>query len=146
MKRINGKFLSAVLFLVASSAIARGSQGDAKSNSQTYEIPGIPVSLAWSAEQGGKPARIGPDKILKLKVRLIGKDGQPAPSSFKLESFDARMPEHNHGMVTKPVVKSDSAGQFSVDGVKLHMPGKWVLDFVVSGKSVKVPLEVKIQD
>lgn len=146
MKSIYGMLWSAVLFFVASSAIALGSQGDARSQPEAFPVPGTPVSLSWSAEQDGKPARPGPDKLLKINVNLTGPDGKPAAPSFKLDSFDARMPEHNHGMVTKPVVKKHADGQYTVDGVKLHMPGKWVLDFVVSGKSVKIPLEVKIQD
>lgn len=141
MKRFGANCLIPSLLLLASSAIAIAAQGVP----EAVEVPGTPVTLSWSAEQAGKPVKIGPDKLVSLKVRLAGKDGKPAASTFKLESFDARMPEHNHGMVTKPVIKNVSGSEFTVDGVKLHMPGKWVLEFVVSGKSVKVPLDVKFQ-
>lgn len=53
-----------------------------------------------------------------------------APAVVDL-SFDARMPEHKHGMVTKPKITKLSPTSFRVDGVRLHMPGKWLLHFVL---------------
>lgn len=123
------------LLLIASSLIAAGAQG-----ATTIPVPGTPVMLSWAVEGG---ADFNPDKVQKIIVRLSDKAGKPVAGGFELGGFDARMPEHNHGMVTKPVIKKVSSSEFAVDGVKLHMPGKWVLEFKVSGKSVKVPLEVK---
>jgi hypothetical protein len=44
-------------------------------------------------------------------------------------TFDARMPEHRHGMVTKPRTTQLGPNEFKVEGVRLHMPGKWLLEF-----------------
>ena len=39
---------------------------------------------------------------------------------------DGGMPEHDHGMPTRPqVVASKTAGHYRVDGVRFHMPGRW---------------------
>ncbi len=56
----------------------------------------------------------------------------PADSVWSPVSFDAEMPEHKHGMNVKaatPVRLSD--GSFQIDGVKLHMPGLWILKLKV---------------
>ena len=59
-------------------------------------------------------------KLASLKVNLKGKG--------KLLKIDARMPEHNHGMNVKPKIIELKAEQaYRVDGMKLHMPGDWVL-------------------
>jgi hypothetical protein len=142
LKRFAANCVISSLSWIASSAIPLVAQG----SSGAIEVPGTPVVLSYSAVQSGKPVKIGPDKLITLHVQLSAKDGKAAGSKYKLDSFDARMPAHNHGMVTKPIVKKVSDSEFSVEGVKLHMPGKWVFDFVVSGNSVKVPLDVKIKD
>jgi hypothetical protein len=53
----------------------------------------------------------------------------PAVTGF---GFDARMPQHKHGMVTKAKVTKVNDLTYRVDGVRLHMPGDWVLDFVIT--------------
>ena len=110
-----------------------------------YPVPGTAVSLVYSVQGGGA---FNLDSIQKLDVKLLVKDakvsaGDFALRGFVLEGFDARMPEHNHGMITKPVIQKKSDAEYTIDGVKLHMAGKWVLEFKVSGKSVKVPVEIK---
>ncbi len=44
-------------------------------------------------------------------------------------SFDAKMPQHKHGMVTKPKVVKISDLNYRVEGVRLHMAGLWVFEF-----------------
>ncbi len=123
-------------FLVlASSPFIGGAQA-----ATSVAVPGTPVMISWSVEGNGT---FDPDKVQKISVRLQDKSGKPSATGFELTGFDARMPEHNHGMVTKPVVNKVSSSEFVVDGVKLHMTGKWVLEFKVSDKSVKVPVEIK---
>lgn len=69
-------------------------------------------------------------------------------SDYALEKFNARMPAHNHGMVTKPKIslkeesKVGGAKVYRVDGVMLHMPGDWVLEFDVTGKQLSVPVRI----
>ena len=46
-------------------------------------------------------------------------------------TFDATMPDHGHGMNVEPIVSSTSAGEFLIEGINLHMPGTWKLDFSV---------------
>lgn len=57
---------------------------------------------------------------------------------------DARMPQHGHGMATKPEddpgacsgeppVCRHPDGVYVTRGMKFHMPGEWTLSFVVDG-------------
>jgi hypothetical protein len=49
------------------------------------------------------------------------------------------MPDHAHGLVSAPVVTPLGAGAYRVDGLLLHMRGRWQLLFDVSlGGSVDV--------
>ena len=78
-------------------------------------------------------------KLASLKVNLKGKG--------KLLKIDARMPEHNHGMNVKPKIIELKAEQaYRVDGMKLHMPGDWVLylEFEIAGKKEKMEFDFSI--
>ena len=70
-----------------------------------------------------------------------------------LESFDATMPQHKHGMFVTPstpkvIESTDKDTTYKVEGVKLQMPGSWLLLVNIKKKSekitVKLPYEVKI--
>ena len=130
-------------FLLASSAIAFAAQAV-----PANPVPGMPILLTYVIDGNGS---FNPDRIQTLTVNLVDKDGKAAPSGFDLQGFDARMPEHQHGMATKAVIQKKSNAEYTVSGVKLHMPGKWVLEFKVSDKvskvssvvSVKVSVEIK---
>jgi hypothetical protein len=65
---------------------------------------------------------------------------------FKLEKFDAVMPAHRHGMVTRARIDQVSAGEYLIKGVKLHMPGDWEFKLsLLHGKStaqVAIPMKL----
>ena len=141
------KLLTLLSVLVASSAI-----GFAAQVLPSHPVAGTPVFLTYTIEGADS---FNPDRVQKLSVKLIDKDGKAAPAEFELNGFEAIMPEHNHGMLTKAVIQKKSGAEFTVDGVKLHMPGKWILEFKVLDKApkvygavqvivpVKVPVEIK---
>ena len=65
-------------------------------------------------------------------VRLEIADQQGAPVSGAAITVDGGMPQHGHGLPTKPRARAASdAGQYVVDGVKFNMGGWWVLSFAV---------------
>ena len=86
------------------------------------------------------------NEMVRVKVALVhapGAAGVKAGAetatktepSIQLVGFDARMPEHNHGMMVKPRLTKQGDG-WIVDGVKLHMPGDWEFrfDLLVAGQ------------
>jgi hypothetical protein len=68
-----------------------------------------------------------------LKVTLVptSKDAPPVHQF----SFDAKMPQHKHGMVTTPKVVKISDLEYRVEGVRLHMAGLWVFEFLAQHPS-----------
>jgi hypothetical protein len=49
---------------------------------------------------------------------------------------DAAMPEHDHGMNTRPKVQANPDGSFKISGMQFHMPGHWQLYLDVTRGSV----------
>lgn len=91
--------------------------------------------MATLAVLEGEPP-IEARKVTALKVLLASVSGDPvaplppfgppAPEFVPAAlTFDARMPEHDHGMPLKPVVTQTASGAFLVRGVKLPMAGTW---------------------
>lgn len=63
-------------------------------------------------------------------------DAAGNPVSGAAVSIDAGMPEHNHGMPTRPqVVAGSVAGEYRVEGMKFQMPGRWLVTVTVTGTS-----------
>ncbi len=46
-----------------------------------------------------------------------------------LDGFDARMPQHGHGLNYRPRIAADGPGRYRVEGVLFHMPGAWQFVF-----------------
>lgn len=48
-------------------------------------------------------------------------------------TVDGDMPQHGHGLPTRPqVTRYLGNGDYLVEGLKFHMPGWWVMDFVIT--------------
>ena len=43
-------------------------------------------------------------------------------------TMDATMPDHAHGMMTRPVHAEVTPGTWTTKGMKFHMPGYWKID------------------
>jgi cytochrome c peroxidase len=82
-------------------------------------------------------AEIQVAKHFSLEVAACRKAGGAPPKTLQV---DAHMPEHRHGMNYVAEVKSVARGRWRVEGLMLHMPGKWELVFVLDGERVTHPL------
>jgi hypothetical protein len=82
----------------------------------------------------GKTGRIPMAQHFALDVQLCDKSGI---SAARLHKADATMPEHRHGMNYRPAITPLGDGRFRVEGMMLHMAGRWELAFEVqSGKEL----------
>ena len=55
-----------------------------------------------------------------------------APLSGARMSVVGGMPDHDHGLPTSPVVTGEiTPGHYLLEGVRFHMPGRWLLTFNV---------------
>ena len=61
-------------------------------------------------------------------------DGQPVENATI--AVDGDMPEHGHGLPTRPqVTKYLGNGDYLVEGMKFQMGGWWVMDFTITANS-----------
>lgn len=55
--------------------------------------------------------------------------GRPVPSMAV--QVDGNMPEHRHGLPTKPSITVLGHGDYQLEGLKFNMAGLWVLQFIL---------------
>jgi hypothetical protein len=63
-------------------------------------------------------------------------------------TVDGDMPQHGHGLPTRPqVTRYLGNGDYVVEGLKFHMPGWWVMDFVITkdGQSDQVHFNMQLK-
>lgn len=71
-------------------------------------------------------------KLQTWTLRLTKADGSPVDSATI--TVDGGMPQHGHGLPTKPVVtRRLGNGEYVVEGIKFNMGGWWVVKFRVDG-------------
>ena len=91
-----------------------------------------------------QPVKIAVGQHFVVQMAVCPKSGQPAPESVRVDGF---MPDHNHGMNYKAVVKPAGASRYDAAGMMFHMPGKWDFIFEVrgSGKTDRMVSTIMLQ-
>jgi len=75
------------------------------------------------------PLRINEMHSWQIKVL----DSKSEPVTNASISVEGGMPDHDHGLPTRPRVTSEIApGTYLLRGVRFHMPGKWECKFVIT--------------
>jgi hypothetical protein len=65
------------------------------------------------------------------------RDAAGRPADGVQLGIDGGMPDHGHGLPTKPAVREAlGGGRYVVDGMKFNMGGYWVVDLAIDGPSV----------
>jgi YtkA-like len=77
-----------------------------------------------------KPAKLAVGEHFVVEMAVCPKGGEAAAEAVRVDGF---MPEHNHGMNYKAVVKGGEGGRYLAEGMLFHMPGKWDFIFEVRG-------------
>jgi YtkA-like len=73
-------------------------------------------------------------RIQSVVLRLEDASGTPVPGATI--DIDGGMPQHGHGLPTKPRVTAElAAGAYRVDGLKFNMGGWWELRFAIATDS-----------
>jgi putative membrane protein len=117
-----------LLLLLAAGAGCRESAGAASSAAPTLPSSG-PLS---GTGRGGlyrfelelRPERPAVGELFEV-ILTVREAGTAQPVSGASVALDATMPEHAHGMMTAPEQTELGAGRYLVQGMKLHMPGRW---------------------
>lgn len=70
------------------------------------------------------PARIPLQSIHEWRVKVATPSGEPVEKA--LVYVNGGMPEHGHGLPTRPkVTREGPAGTYVIEGMKFTMPGRW---------------------
>jgi hypothetical protein len=86
------------------------------------------------------------NQMLTWTLHVESADGQPVENATI--AVDGDMPQHGHGLPTRPqVARYLGNGDYLVEGLKFHMPGWWVMDFVVTanGQSDQVRFNMMLK-
>ena len=76
------------------------------------------------------PVTVGPIHNWTIEVKTV--DGVPVEHASI--SIDGGMPQHGHGLPTKPQVTQDLGdGRYLIEGMKFNMPGWWVIEIDIDG-------------
>lgn len=126
-------FALAIMF--ASAAILTGCMHSAGAPSN------LDFSRTRASEHGIYRAEIVPEgdsipqgKLQKWTLHLDAANG--APVSAASVAVDGGMPQHGHGLPTKPrVTRELGNGNYLVEGMKFNMGGWWVVKFGVSSEA-----------
>lgn len=87
------------------------------------------------------------NRMMDLKVTIDGLQEQNSTiGKYDLKFFDARMPEHNHGMIVSPKIRKIDNYHWKIEGVKLHMKGLWQfqMKLLVGDQEEQVELNLDI--
>lgn len=97
-----------------------------RSADRTQALGGIGRSgrLRFELELDPASPRVGELFRVTTTVRDARSGAAFEHASFTL---DATMPQHAHGMATRPEHRELGGGRYRTEGMKLHMPGVWEL-------------------
>jgi len=99
--------------------------------SLNIDLAGSAVKINMSchvlSDQGNIGGELLVNRLLQLKCRCQNCKPE-ASKDLALLKFDAEMPAHRHGMITKAKISKLEEGVFLIAGVKFHMPGVWIVN------------------
>ncbi len=113
-------------------------QGDDVPSAQNAQAP---VDWTWNQSNAGQywaawkpatgPVEMGPSFAIEIKLSTT-EAGAPLDLQAGQIDIQARMPEHQHGMLQSPEITRLSPGHYRVDGMRFHMLGYWQLQLDIS--------------
>ena len=112
---------------------------------------GAPGAVALDQWLAGVPAPALPGAgsevpLAPVESETSGLVASRADADDLTPSFDARMPEHGHGMLLKPRLTALAPDLYRIDGVKLHMAGTWeiALTLPAGGEPARFVIPVQL--
>lgn len=127
--------IAVLLAAVACSEETPGPDPDAVATEQGFFLV--------TPEPGLDPLEI--NKIHEWRLHVTDKHGKPIDEA--MIGVDGDMPEHQHGLPTRPeLTQRLGNGDYVIEGVKFSMPGAWELTFTIqyAGVTDRVTLELTL--
>lgn len=113
----------------------------------TATLGDLPLTIQLEPRDAGckEKKQIKLNKMFCMLVMVSSTKPSPI-KDLTLKAFDATMPGHGHGMVTRSKIRAVKAGEYLIEGLKLHMPGEWnfKLELVHGKASAQVAIPLKL--
>ena len=98
--------------------------------------------VRYEVEMALDPAEPALGELLMARATVYLRTGEVVPNANV--TLDARMPQHEHGMETRPIPRPGACppeggrclfadGIYEADGFKFHMAGAWTLNVDIDG-------------
>lgn len=85
---------------------------------------GVTAGGSWTVRWQSGPEGILPLEPFSLEVQVRDAEGR-VPGEMVIATADAAMPHHGHGMNFVPRTTPLGEGRYRIDGLLLHMRGRW---------------------
>jgi YtkA-like len=123
------RFISTTLALVAVAATA-GCMSPPKDIDLALTRPSADHKYVVTLQPPAQPAAI--NQLHAWQVRLASPAGMPVPHARI--KVDGGMPQHGHGLPTRPQVTQElAAGTYLIEGMKFSMTGWWEIKLAIDG-------------
>ncbi len=115
------------MFVVLLITVAAGA---AQAQNCIADLPGgrIVETASYRLAYRTQPPKIAIGRHFTMEVVVCAKAGSAAVEALGVDAF---MPEHRHGMNYQPAAQAQGGGRYRIEGLMLHMPGRWDLYFDV---------------
>ena len=92
------------------------------------------------------PAEIPLNEPFSIRARIRIAETDRVPEDAQL-AVDGRMPHHRHGMVRTPTLKALGNGEYLIEGMLFHMPGRWELHFDITreGMTERAQCDIELE-
>ena len=115
--------------------------------SKPVELSGQKLSVVLEPMDAScvKAKAISISKLFCIRVMVPGAN-EAWLKGLRVSKFDALMPGHHHGMITRPKITAKNSGEYLIEGVKLHMAGDWSVELKLehgqATTQVAIPLKL----
>ncbi len=116
---------------LAATMMFRGSSGAKKPAASEFGLgPRISASGRYVATLAAE-RQLRPRQMQTVRVTVIDGSGQPVDGATL--TINGGMPQHGHGLPTRPrVTRSLGGGTYEIEGVRFNMGGWWEFKIAVS--------------
>jgi len=90
------------------------------------------------------PPKVPLNEPFEIQACVTVKAGTPTDAKNMVISVDAAMPQHQHGMNTKPRIEQTGDACIHVEGMLFHMVGRWELYFDITRDGITERAQTEI--
>jgi hypothetical protein len=141
-------YLGVALAMAGGSALAFpwSSKEKAPSDPREYATERASDQNLFKVSFRTEAAAVPVGRLHTWTLRVVNPDDTPVTDAAI--AIDGDMPEHRHGLPTKPrMTRHLGNGDYLVEGVKFQMGGWWVMDFTITanGRSDRVRFNLQLR-